>query len=1264
MSSGPHDPTESARVPDDVFGRIDGSICGLDTDWRITSCSPQAAALFDRDADDLLGTVIWEVAPWLADPTVSDPLRRAVDAGAPALIDGVDNARAACHAVRVYPGPDGTTLWFDEWSTGGTTPRAADTRSSSVDINDGRTRAFGRNRALRAFHDIATDSTRPFEAQLRAVLELGASHLGLDVGILAEIEPPVYTVGHVATPAGTPDTAIGPGATFELTETFCASVVESNEVVGFHNAGVEVQRHPAYREFGLEAYLGAPVVVDGERYGTVNFSSHQPRATPFSESEETFVRLVAQWVGKELGRQRDRREVRAGRDRLRQIIDILPQLVFVKDAGGTFLLANEATATAYGTTVAELEGSTDADFASSRTEVERFRADDRAVIESGEPKHIAEEPLTTADGERRVYETTKIPYDPVGSTDPAVLGVATDVTELRRREEALEMQSAAMEAAMDGISVLDTDDEYIYMNQAHAGIFEYEAEELIGSTWRRLYEDDEIERIEREVFPEIERAGEWRGETIGRKRDGSPVRQEIALSLLEDGKLICTNRDVTERYRREQDIRELKEQLDRAVERATLADSTRAEFLDSLMQIVNSSQTGIWLGTADMTEVLYVNDTIAETTGLSKQELYDDLTAYFSCVHPDDRREQLEMTTRMAQWADENDPPAEIQDDYRIYDTKGDLRYLSNLTFPIFDAENRVAQWVGFVRDITERKRLEQSLRESEQSLREVTAVAADADRDFRTKLASVLRLGCDRLGVDHGFLTRVDDDRQHVVEAWGDHPDLQPGTSVPLSETYCRRTVETGGVFHIRSAADEGWEDDPAYEAFGLGCYLGGTVVVDGDVYGTLCFADHDNRTHPFDETERAFADLLVQWVGYELAGDAVETKLRRLNETAQRLLTTGDADEIARIAIESAQSVLELPITGVWWHDEPTNSLAPAVMTDAAAEVVGDQPTFVRNEALAWESFARNETLVYDDLQSVDGRYNDETLLQSEMIVPLGGHGVLVSASTVSRAISATDRELLTILAATVEEALNRAEHERLLYETRAQLERSNEELEQFAYAASHDLQEPLRTVSSYLTLIERRYRDELDADAETFIDFAVDGADRMREMIQALLAYSRVTTSDAAFEPVEMATVFEQVGRNLELMIDESNATVSFPSSAGAVAGDESQLVQLFQNLVENAIKYSEDDARVAVSVDHDGDVVEYAVTDNGIGIDPDRLDDVFEVFRRLHTREEFAGTGIGLSVCRKIVDHHGGTIRAESTPGRGSTFRVRLRRKRTP
>ena len=234
-----------------------------------------------------------------------------------------------------------------------------------------------------------------------------------------------------------------------------------------------------------------------------------------------------------------------------------------------------------------------------------------------------------------------------------------------------------------------------------------------------------------------------------------------------------------------------------------------------------------------------------------------------------------------------------------------------------------------------------------------------------------------------------------------------------------------------------------------------------------------------------------------------------------------------------------------------------------------------------------------------------------------------------------------------------------ERVLEDRAQELERSNAELEQFAYIASHDLSEPLRMVSSYLQLLRRRYQGRLDADADEFIDFAVDGAARMRDLIDDLLTYSRAGRGDAPLVPVASRTVVERVAEGVRSGDDAREADVRI-GDLPVVLGDEQQLGQLFQNLIGNAVKFVPEDRVpvVEVSAERDGALWRFAVADNGIGLEPAHAERIFRMFQRLHTRESYAGTGIGLAIAKKVVERHGGTISAAPRPEGGSVFRFTL------
>ncbi len=219
---------------------------------------------------------------------------------------------------------------------------------------------------------------------------------------------------------------------------------------------------------------------------------------------------------------------------------------------------------------------------------------------------------------------------------------------------------------------------------------------------------------------------------------------------------------------------------------------------------------------------------------------------------------------------------------------------------------------------------------------------------------------------------------------------------------------------------------------------------------------------------------------------------------------------------------------------------------------------------------------------------------------------------------------------------------------------LKRSNAELEQFAYVASHDLQEPLRMVASFTQLLEQRYKDKIDDDANDFINYIVDGTTRMQGLINDLLVFSRVGTRGVEFNPTDMNIVLENALINIRQSIIETNATIT-NEPLPVIIADDSQMIQLFQNVISNALKFhGEEEPHIHISGEAKEEEWIFSVRDNGIGIDSNNFDRIFVIFQRLHTKDEYGGAGIGLAVCKKIIQRHRGKIWVESELGKGSTF----------
>jgi PAS domain S-box-containing protein len=393
-----------------------------------------------------------------------------------------------------------------------------------------------------------------------------------------------------------------------------------------------------------------------------------------------------------------------------------------------------------------------------------------------------------------------------------------------------------------------------------------------------------------------------------------------------------------------------------------------------------------------------------------------------------------------------------------------------------------------------------------------------------------------------------------------------------------------------------------------------------------------------------RRFIVVLLATPAVALATGRLKDRLSRSRVAQQRAEDEAEAtrSQLASIVESSEEAIVSKSLDGTirTW-----NRSATRLFGYAPEEVIGRPVTILippdhhHEEPVILARVSRGERIAHYETVRLrkDGTLVDVSLSVSPI---RDASGRIVGAAKIIRDISERKRA------------------EQQLAERAERLAQSNEELEQFAYVASHDLQEPLRMVSSYTQLLARRYKDKLDDNAREFIQYAVDGATRMQVLINDLLAYSRLDTRGWNVVPTSSQAALERALANLRLAIEESGAAVTHGPLPTVIA-DAVQLTQLFQNLVGNALKFrGAEPARVHVSAERSDDEWVFAVRDNGIGIDPSYGERIFVIFQRLHGRTEYPGTGIGLAICKKIVERHGGRIWLEVASGPGATFRFTL------
>ena len=909
----------------------------------------------------------------------------------------------------------------------------------------------------------------------------------------------------------------------------------------------------------------------------------------------------------------DRRKQERDREQTREILRTSPVAISVQDSSGETVLANQRAQELLGLSEEEIiEEPENVDewgiYDADGEPLDPEETPSSRVLRTGEPVYDEVVRIEPPEGEQLWLSVNAAPvFGPDGDLE-RVITAAEDVTGLKAQSRRAERQRDELEHRLTEVFDRVTDafyglDEEWRITHANA-----RAEEVFGRAER-----DVIGEVVWEAFPgmaelldrETLREAMETGEPISEERyfESSSAWFEVRIYPSETGVSVYLT-DVTERKRAEQDLRETMEQL----EVATSAGSV-----------------GLW--TWDIREdVVTTDEYLAEMYGVDPEAAAAGvpMDAFYEPIHEDDEETTRERLTRAVE------ETGELEAEYRVRDAEGEIRWvLARGEVEYDDGEPR---WIrGAVSDITERKEREFELERYRRIVETVDDGIYIADGEDRFTM------------VNQAYAEMTGYSREELL---GSPTSIVVEPETSEAARRIQRELADGERRTARLEADVHTADGRTFRA-----------------EATLAVLPSDDSRYERIGVVRDVSERVER-------ERELEMRVRQqqvVTELGRRALEDPDLDELFDDAVEAVADTLDNDYCKVLELLPEGDELLLRSGCGWKEGYVGEATVGTEVESQAGYTLASREPIVVDDLATEERFQGPDLLVEhdvasgiSTIIGPFHDPwGILGTHDTARREFTQHDVNFVQSVANILTNAIERNQYERRLTDTIEELKESNERLEQFAYIASHDLQEPLRMVSNYLQLLEDRYRGELDDDAEEFIDFAVEGADRMREMIDDLLTYSRIERHGDPLEPVDAEAVVDRVLENLQFRIEEVDAEIAV-GSLPTVVGDERLLEQLFQNLVTNALKYRGDGPpRVEIDAARHGDGKWlFRVADDGIGIEPEYTDRIFEVFKRLHTHQEYPGTGIGLTLCKRIADRHDGEIWVESTPGEGSTFYVTL------
>jgi PAS domain S-box-containing protein len=833
--------------------------------------------------------------------------------------------------------------------------------------------------------------------------------------------------------------------------------------------------------------------------------------------------------------------------------------------------------------------------------------------------------IIAKDGRRidAIYATKLISYE----GKPAILGIVTDITarkrveiDLKRSEERLKV---LFESAPDAYYINDIKGRYIDGNVAAENLVGYKREELIGQSFLSLglFSKSDAQRALRHLSTNALGQVSGPDEFNIIRKDGSQVPVEImTFPTTIDGKRVALGiaRDVSQRKSMERKLRESEKRF-------------RSMFESMIAGVALHELTFNESGTPKDYRIIDVNPAYEEHAGISREKAIGNLASeVYGTGYPPNMEVYKEVAL--------SGKPTRFETLFSPMQRHFDISVFSPAR----------GQFVTVFRDVSEEKKsakeLQRRLKE-QMELREAGALIAES-LDLEMVLPRIAEIMGRSVDATSAYIQSYDREKATatvLAEYYGPRVNEKERVS-DLGATYNLMEDFPGTIEFLEAAIPDFTHfDDPevgeaerrhmveygAKSSLTIPIKIGGVVNAFVEIW-------EGERKRAFTEEEITYCQTIARHAGIAIRNSQLYEQAK--NEIAER--------KAAQEALQQSESRFRSIFEGV--EDAIfVESLNGEILdvNDRACEMFGyDKEEFL---AKTVDDLVPEGKLAVIPDEIADGGIPDNPI--ETVNIRANGEEFPVELSTRLQTIG--DQ---SVMLAVVRDISDRKKADRVLEQYRAELERSNDDLKQFAYVASHDLQEPLRMVTGFMELLAMKYQSELDEDANEYIAFAIDGAERMQRLIKDLLVYSTVGSRGKLFESTNCDEILKIVLTNMQVAIKESSAQISH-DQLPTVNADKRQLAQLFQNLVSNAIKFNKDDSPVIhiYSELQDDDWL-FSVQDNGIGIAAGDTERIFGVSQRLHSIEEYPGTGLGLAISKKIVERHGGQIWVESQVGNGSTI----------